>query len=178
MGTKFFVGATAIALLVVACAADVNPEATTVNEPQTERPAESDTQSPTSQNQSQIAETTMAPDPPTETTSTQTETPAISSTTVASEPSPPTLTEMAVADLASRLGVDPASITVVLSQDVTWRDGSLGCPEPGMSYTQALVDGFRVILSADDTEYAYHSGRDQPPFFCADPPAYEPTTNS
>ncbi len=79
------------------------------------------------------------------------------------------LTDLAVADLADRLGVDPASITVMLSEDVTWRNGSLGCPEPGMSYTQALVDGFRIVLEAEGREYAYHSGRGAPPFLCARP---------
>ena len=38
---------------------------------------------------------------------------------------------------------------------VTWNDGSLGCPEPGMFYTQALVDGYHVILQAGDEELDY-----------------------
>jgi hypothetical protein len=54
--------------------------------------------------------------------------------------------EIALADLAHRLAVDAAAIVVVSSEDVTWSDGSLGCPEPGMRYTQALVNGTRVIL--------------------------------
>ena len=40
-------------------------------------------------------------------------------------------------------------VTVVSYEDVTWPDGALGCPEPGMSYTQALVPGARLVLEAD-----------------------------
>ncbi len=80
------------------------------------------------------------------------------------------LTQLAIADLAERLGMEGADeVIVVLAEDVTWRNGSLGCPEPGMSYTQALVDGFRAILEVEGVQYAYHSGRGQAPFLCASP---------
>jgi hypothetical protein len=48
-------------------------------------------------------------------------------------------------------------VTVVSSDDVTWRDGSLGCPEPGMGYTQALEPGTRTILEVGGKQYHYHS---------------------
>jgi hypothetical protein len=64
-----------------------------------------------------------------------------------------------VAHLAAALDRSPSSIDVVRVEPVTWRDGSLGCPEPGMAYTQALVEGFRVILAADGTTYDYRVGR-------------------
>ncbi len=77
------------------------------------------------------------------------------------------ITQLAIADLAERLGIEGADeIVVVIAEDVTWRNGSLGCPEPGMSYTQALVDGFRVILEVEGAQYPYHSGRGQAPFLC------------
>ena len=53
--------------------------------------------------------------------------------------------ETAIADLAAREGVDPASITTVSVENVTWRNSSIGCPEPGMNYMQSLVDGVRVV---------------------------------
>ncbi|MGW1344317.1 hypothetical protein ACWCOV_24985 [Kribbella sp. NPDC002412] len=77
--------------------------------------------------------------------------------------------EQAKADLVKRLGVEPGQVTVVSSEEVTWQDGSLGCPEPGMRYTQALVNGSRIILEAGGTQYHYHSGGTRPPFFCANP---------
>jgi hypothetical protein len=83
--------------------------------------------------------------------------------------------ELAVSDLATRLGVDASGIEVVSVDEVTWPDGSLGCPRPGMSYTQALVDGQLIVLAVEGTEYEYHSGRGGEPFYCpadqATPPA-------
>ena len=39
------------------------------------------------------------------------------------------------------LGVDASEVEVVSVEEVTWRDGSRGCAQPGMAYTQALIDG-------------------------------------
>jgi hypothetical protein len=38
-----------------------------------------------------------------------------------------------------------------------------------MSYTQALVDGQRIVLEVDGARYEYHSGAHRPPFLCEDP---------
>jgi hypothetical protein len=62
------------------------------------------------------------------------------------------------ADLTARAGVDRAAIAVVQAQAVTWNDGSLGCPQPGVSYSQAQVAGYRVILRASNRDYDYHVG--------------------
>jgi hypothetical protein len=75
----------------------------------------------------------------------------------------------AKADLAKRLGVDAAQVRVVSSTEVTWPDGSLGCPEPGMNYTQALVPGSRIILEVAGKQYHYHSGGTRAPFLCTNP---------
>ena len=72
----------------------------------------------------------------------------------------------AQADLARRLGVEPDDLEVISAEEVTWPDGSLGCPEPGMSYTQALVEGSKVVLGHDDRVYVYHAGDDGEPFLC------------
>ncbi len=76
---------------------------------------------------------------------------------------------VAVADLAAHAGVEGAEIEVVAREDVTWRDGSMGCPEPGESYTQALVEGYRLVLRAAGVEYFYHGATGQPPLRCDDP---------
>lgn len=75
----------------------------------------------------------------------------------------------AVADLATRLKVEPEAIEVVQSEATTWPDGSLGCPEPGKFYTQALVEGYRVILRHDGRLYVYPAGSDGIPFLCGSP---------
>ncbi|HLS24941.1 MAG TPA: hypothetical protein VK063_03625 [Beutenbergiaceae bacterium] len=75
----------------------------------------------------------------------------------------------AAADLADRTGADPDQVRVVQFQAVTWPDGSVGCPEEGMSYTQALVDGYRLILAADGEQYHYHSAGEEELLFCENP---------
>jgi hypothetical protein len=64
-----------------------------------------------------------------------------------------------LADAAERTGVPEEAIEVVQAEAVTWSDGSMDCPEPGMLYTQALVDGFHVIVDADGEELDYRSAR-------------------
>lgn len=76
------------------------------------------------------------------------------------------IVQQAMADLAERLGVDPAEITVVRVEEVDWPDGSLGCPQPGMLYTQALVNGSFIQLQVDNQTYNYHSGGARPPLLC------------
>ena len=82
--------------------------------------------------------------------------------------------DLAVADLMDRLGVARHEIEVVSVAAVTWRDGSLGCPEPGRAYTQALVAGNRMVLAVAGAEYAYHSGRGREPFYCPPERAEDP----
>ena len=80
----------------------------------------------------------------------------------------PTLTdevEAAMADLTERLG-DDVLIQVVVAHEVTWPDGSLGCPQPDMAYTQVLVDGYRIELSDGTDTYHYHGELGEPPFLC------------
>ncbi|MCB1246301.1 MAG: hypothetical protein KDB69_03440 [Acidimicrobiia bacterium] len=77
--------------------------------------------------------------------------------------------DWAIADLVARISVEPSAVTVARTEPVTWRDGSFGCPEPGFSYTQALVDGYRIELVVDGTSYWYHQGGSSDPKFCASP---------
>ena len=75
----------------------------------------------------------------------------------------------AIAELAESTGVSPDDIEVVAHEQVTWRDGSLGCPKPGMMYTQALVDGYRIVLRARGQTVHYHGGAGGSPFRCDNP---------
>ncbi len=76
-------------------------------------------------------------------------------------------------------GVGPDEIAVVTAEPVTWSDGSIGCPEPGMGYTQALVPGYRVVLDVAGEEIHYHAGSDGEFFPCDNPqpPAEGGTTD-
>ena len=82
------------------------------------------------------------------------------------ETAPDTVVDKAILDLVTRTDVSADSVTVIAAEEKTWPDGSLGCPQPGMSYTQALVDGSRVLLEAEGRLYAYHAGPDGEPFLC------------
>ncbi len=55
---------------------------------------------------------------------------------------------------------------LVSAEDVVFSDGSLGCPSPGVSYTQSLVDGMRVVVRVDGTEYDYRFGGSDAPVLC------------
>ncbi len=76
------------------------------------------------------------------------------------------LIDDAVADLVGRLSIDASAVTVLSASAVVWSDGSLGCPQPGMSYIQVTVDGTLIELSTGDTVYSYHSGGSRPQFLC------------
>ena len=76
----------------------------------------------------------------------------------------------AVDDLAANLGVDADAVEVVAVEEVSWNDGSRGCAEPGMMYTQAIVEGARITLRVGGTDYEYHSGGGRTPARCDRPP--------
>jgi hypothetical protein len=69
-------------------------------------------------------------------------------------------------DLAKRLAVPVNQIELIEVRDVVWPDKGLGCPQPGMAYTQVQVDGLLIRLRAGGRLYEYHSGGDRPPFLC------------
>lgn len=70
---------------------------------------------------------------------------------------PDEILQAAVADAAKQTGVDPSAITVTSAEPVTWPNGALGCPEPGVMYTQALVPGYRIKLDAGGQQLDYHA---------------------
>ena len=92
---------------------------------------------------------------------------------------PIAMLERVVADAASGAGVDASDVRVVTAEAVNWSDGSLGCPEPGMAYTQALVPGFRVVVDIDGEELHFHASESGEFAFCEDPqpPADDGTTD-
>jgi hypothetical protein len=57
-------------------------------------------------------------------------------------------------------GASANDLEVLVAAQVTWNDGSLGCPEPGLMYTQALVDGYWVVFSHGNQLFDYRSSLD------------------
>lgn len=76
------------------------------------------------------------------------------------------LVSLAKQDLAERLSISVAEISLLEVRTVTWPDTSLGCAEPGQMYAQVMQDGFLIRLRAGEQMYFYHSGPDQKPFLC------------
>jgi hypothetical protein len=71
------------------------------------------------------------------------------------------------AQLAGKVGQAAADqATVEVAQAVTWPDGSLGCPQPGMFYTQMVVKGYQVVLVVDGKKYDYRIGAGGKPSLC------------
>lgn len=70
---------------------------------------------------------------------------------------PAELRRAVVADAAKRFKVAESAVVLTRAEQVTWPDSSLGCPEPGMMYTQSLVPGFRVVAKTTAGELRYHT---------------------
>jgi hypothetical protein len=77
-------------------------------------------------------------------------------------------------DAAHRTGAAASQMELVSSQRVTWRDGSLGCPEAGMMYTQQLVPGFRVRLRVKGAVLDYHASESGKVVLCPAERAVDP----
>jgi hypothetical protein len=75
-------------------------------------------------------------------------------------------TMAALADAVQRTGVPAAQWSVRSAARVRWPDGSLGCAQPGVRYTMAPVDGFRIVIGAGDRELDYRAGRRGVPVLC------------
>jgi len=62
-------------------------------------------------------------------------------------------------EAAKLANVTPEQLVILRAEAVVWNDGSLGCPEPGMDYTQALVNGYWVVINAAGQTYDFRVGR-------------------
>jgi len=76
------------------------------------------------------------------------------------------LIEKAKEDLAQRLSISVAQISLIEAREVVWPDASLGCPQPGMRYKQVPEDGALIILQDEGISYEYHSGGRRGLFLC------------
>jgi hypothetical protein len=76
------------------------------------------------------------------------------------------LIEKAKEDLAQRLSIDVAEISLAEAKEVVWPDASLGCPQPGIAYKQIPQDGALILLQVGINIYEYHSGGSRGVFLC------------
>jgi hypothetical protein len=87
---------------------------------------------------------------------------------------PQRILESILNEAATLAKVPREKLAIMRAESVVWNDGSLGCPEPGMMYTQALVNGYWVVINAAGKTYDFRvdaggrfhlcpAGRGRPP---------------
>jgi len=87
------------------------------------------------------------------------------------------VTDLALADAARATGVARGGLRVLGAEPVTWGDGSLGCPEEGMLYSQALVPGYRIRIEANGRVLDHHASRDGRLLLCPEWRAVPPVSD-
>jgi hypothetical protein len=70
---------------------------------------------------------------------------------------PQDLLDAILDDAQARSGIERDGLTIIKAEAVVWNDGSLGCPQPDQFYTQALVEGYQVVIGHDSQEYDYRA---------------------
>jgi hypothetical protein len=61
-----------------------------------------------------------------------------------------------ILDKAAELAeVGREQLVMIRAESAVWNDGSLGCQEPGMMCTQALVNGYWVVIDAAGQNYDF-----------------------
>tara|TARA_Y100000031_G_scaffold157128_1_gene216431 strand:- start:2637 stop:3236 length:600 start_codon:yes stop_codon:yes gene_type:complete len=67
--------------------------------------------------------------------------------------------ELAYAALDSQRGAKAEDTELVHVARFNWPSSAIGCPKPGLQYTQAIVPGFLVLLRHGNRQYRVHIGR-------------------
>ena len=63
----------------------------------------------------------------------------------------------AMQDAAAHLGVAASDLSVQQVEEREWGDSSLGCPQPGLLYSQVVTPGFLVVINSRGKQLEYHS---------------------
>lgn len=78
--------------------------------------------------------------------------------------------------LAKLTGSTTGSNRVVRTRHTQWPNGALGCPIPGMVYTQAPVDGYQIVLEHEGREYDFRSKGEAYVMLCLAPSDLPPSS--
>lgn len=78
--------------------------------------------------------------------------------------------------LAERTGAGADTFETVRAESQVWPDGAMGCPQPGLTYTHAPVQGYWIVLEHNARDYDYRVSRTGTMVLCEamaipDPPA-------
>lgn len=63
--------------------------------------------------------------------------------------------------LGQQLNLPTRRVVLEDIQTVTWPDSSLGCPQPDIQYQRTQVNGYRIVLTAGQNNYIYHTDFDR-----------------
>ena len=74
--------------------------------------------------------------------------------------------QLAEQDLAKRIGVPLDQIRLLAADKTSWPDGSLGFPQPGLTYSQIVTAGYQIMLGANGQTYVYHSDTNNQIVYC------------
>jgi hypothetical protein len=73
---------------------------------------------------------------------------------------PQELIDAILADMFAQTGAESTGLKVVQAEATRWNSGALGCPEPGQMYTQAIVDGYQIVVEHNGERYDYRATTD------------------
>jgi hypothetical protein len=71
---------------------------------------------------------------------------------------PEAILDRILIETARLANVRREQLVIVRAEAVVWNDGSLGCPEPGMEYAQALINGYWVLIKAAGQTFDFRVG--------------------
>lgn len=77
-------------------------------------------------------------------------------------------------DASERTEVEVSALEVTRAQAMSWPDGSLGCPEPGMFYLQVITDGYWVEVVAGEERLDYRADTNGVFRLCTNPSGQPP----
>jgi hypothetical protein len=72
---------------------------------------------------------------------------------------PPKVAKAVVTDLAKLQKIPPEKLKVVKYSQESWSDGCLGLPQPEEICSQAIVEGWRVVVSDGSEEWIYRTDK-------------------
>ncbi|MBN3958164.1 hypothetical protein [Nostoc sp. NMS8] len=70
---------------------------------------------------------------------------------------PRLVTNAVLGDLASRQGISTRELQIIDYNQQTWRNGCLELPQPDEICTQALIPGWRIVVSNGKQNWIYHT---------------------
>ena len=63
----------------------------------------------------------------------------------------------ALCDAAAHLAVNSDALRVDQLEARQWGDSSLGCPKPGIMYSQIVTPGFLILITGAGKQLEYHT---------------------